>query len=240
MKQPVWAAESVVKSFGSHTVLRAAGCWAFAGTISILLGRNGCGKTTLVRVGVGRLRPDSGVVIFNGRRSISPRLATLARDGLYYLAQDRTLTPSLTVAEHLKSLATMFPEAAIELAIETARIEELLPRHGHTLSGGELRRTELALALARRPRCLVADEPFLGIAPKDAQLFSTAFRHMASDGCALLLTGHEVELLLPLADQVIWMTAGTTHHLGTREEALGHHQFVQQYVGVKQAGRLNG
>jgi lipopolysaccharide export system ATP-binding protein len=126
----------------------------------------------------------------------------------------------------------------VEQAIDTARIEDLLPRHGHTLSGGELRRTELALALARHPRCLVADEPFLGIAPKDAQLFMTAFRQMASDGCALFITGHEVEVLFPLADQVIWMTAGTTHHLGTREEALGHHQFVQEYVGVTQAGRL--
>lgn len=239
MKQPVWAAESVVKSFGSRTVLRAAGCWAYAGGVSILLGRNGCGKTTLIRIGVGRLRPEGGVVILNGRRSIRPSLAALARDGLYYLAQDRMLTPSLTVADHLKAIAAMFPESAVEQAVDVARIEDLLPRYGHTLSGGELRRTELALVLARRPCCLVADEPLLGIAPKDAQLFVTAFRQMASDGCALLIAGHEVEVLFPLADQVIWMTGGTTHHLGTREEALKHHQFVQEYVGVTQAGRLN-
>jgi len=238
MNNQIWAAESVAKSFGRRMILQNAGCWAYAGAISVLLGRNGCGKTTLVKIGVGRLRPDGGVVILNGRRSIHPRLATLARDGLFYLSQDRMLTPALTVAEHLEAIAAMFPEATVQTAIDITRLEALLPRRAHTLSGGELRRTELALAVARNPTCLVADEPFLGIAPTDSQLFSTIFRQMADAGCALFITGHEVETLFPLADHVIWMTGGTTHHLGTRSEALEHHQFVQEYVGPERLGRL--
>ena len=71
----VLAAESIGKRFGRRDVLRSAGCWAAAGQITVLLGRNGCGKTTLSRIAVGLLRPDTGVIIVREARYRRPRLA---------------------------------------------------------------------------------------------------------------------------------------------------------------------
>ena len=106
-----------------------------------------------------------------------------------------------------------------------------------SLSGGELRRAELALALARRPRCLLADEPFRGIAPVDHDLLSDIFRGMAAEGCAVVVTGHEVATLLALAHHVTWCVSATTYELGSPEAAMKHEAFQREYAAsAKDAG----
>jgi ABC-type lipopolysaccharide export system ATPase subunit len=99
------------------------------------------------------------------------------------------------------------------------------------MSGGEERRCELALAVTRRPRCLIADEPLTEIEPKDRGQMAAELRELARQGTAVLLTGHEVVDLLEIADEVIWITAGTTHGLGSADEARAHGQFRREYLG---------
>jgi lipopolysaccharide export system ATP-binding protein len=231
--KPLLAAESIGKSFGSRSVLRTASMWAQSGTVTALLGRNGCGKTTLVKITIGQLRANRGVVIYDGKRILRPRLHDLARAGLYYLPERNLLSSAFTVREHLDAVRLLFPDAKVDRAIELLRVGEFLERKLRTLSGGEKRRCEAAIALARSPRCLLADEPYMGIMPTDAILLTEAFRRMAHiEGCAVLVTGHEVNTVLELADEVIWQTAGTTHHLGTSEEAQRHDQFRREYLGA--------
>lgn len=86
--------------------------------------------------------------------------------------------------------------------------------------------------MARRPDCLLADEPFLRITPKDAEAVAGVFRALATAGCAIALTGHEVPMLFDVADEVSWMTAGTTHLLGSPDNAREHHQFGREYLGI--------
>lgn len=236
----VLAAESIRKRFGRHEVLCAAGCWAVAGEITVLLGRNGCGKTTLSRIAVGLLRADTGVVIVGDTRYRQPRLATLARRGVFFLSQDPWLSPAHTIGRHFEALRHHVPSAQVQEAIERTGVGPFLHKKPTTVSAGERRCVELALALARRPVCLVADERYLGLAPSQIVLFSEIFRELAATGTALWITGHEVEVLLPLADTVVWMTAGTSHHLGTVRAALAHDQFVREYVGAVHLGRLKG
>lgn len=236
----VLAAESIGKWFGRHEVLRAAGCWAVAGEITVLLGRNGCGKTTLSRIAVGLLRADTGVVIVGNDRYRHPRLATLATSGVFYLSQDAWLSPAHTIERHFQALQHHHPSSDVSTAIERTNVGPFLRKKPRTLSPGERRNVELALALARRPSCLVADEPFLGLAPSQVELFGEIFRELAGTGTGLWVTGHEVEVLLPLADTVVWMTAGTSHHLGTVDKALTHDQFVREYVGAVRREHLQG
>ncbi len=89
------------------------------------------------------------------------------------------------------------------------------------------------MAIARGPTCLLADEPFLGIVPKDAELLTEIFKQMSRDGCAVAITGHEVRSLFDTADDILWMTAGTTHALGTPAQAREHDQFVREYLGSR-------
>ncbi|MDH3290640.1 MAG: ABC transporter ATP-binding protein [Gemmatimonadota bacterium] len=233
----ILAAESIGKRFGRRWVLESAGLWATPGRVSVLLGRNGSGKTTILRIAIGRLRPSYGIVIFAGERLDRPRLPDLAVRGLFYLPSDRFLCDRYSVREHLAALAHRFPAAAVDDALEMLRLAPFLDRRPPTLSGGEARRAEVALALARQPRCLLADEPFTGLMPTDVELLAEAFRRLAAAGCGLVLTGHEVRPLLAAADDVYWMTAGTTHLLGSPADARGHRQFQREYLCGREHGR---
>jgi lipopolysaccharide export system ATP-binding protein len=112
-------------------------------------------------------------------------------------------------------------------------VTHLLDRRPPTLSGGERRRAELAAALVRRPTCLVADEPFRGIAPLDAELLTAAYRALAVDGCAVVVTGHEAPTLFDAADRVVWCTDGTTYELGSPEAARRSERFCSEYLGPR-------
>ena len=228
--KPILAAENIEKSFGKRTILRSAGAWATPGQVTAVLGRNGCGKTTLIRIACGLLKPNYGVVIYDGERLTRPRLWRMARRGLFFLPERGLLMQNLTCGEHFRGVAHHHAESQVNEAVERLRVDDLLTRKPRQLSGGELRRVELAVAFARRPRCLIADEPFYGIAPKDAELLIQVFRELADLGMAIIVTGHEVRSLLAVADEVIWHTAGTTHALGHPERARQHHQFGQEYL----------
>ena len=85
--------------------------------------------------------------------------------------------------------------------------------------------------LVRRPTCLLADEPYRGIAPKDAEDLTAIFAGLARDGVAVVVTGHEVHTLLDAADHISWCTSGTTYELGPPPIAVEHSQFRREYLG---------
>lgn len=234
--QPLFAADSIGKSFGSRTILKAASVWARAGTITVLFGRNGCGKSTLLKVGAGQLRPDHGVVLFAGRAYLRPRLPELASRGLFYLPDRDLLSRRLTMREQIRAVEWRFGGSRTAEILERLGISRLLDQTPAELSGGERRRAEIAAAWIRAPRCLLADEPFAGINPSDAEVLAEAFRSMARQGCAIVITGHEVRQLLDTADDIVWMAAGTTHGMGTPEEAIQHEQFRREYLGAVRLG----
>jgi lipopolysaccharide export system ATP-binding protein len=234
---PRFAADSIGRQFGTRVVLRTASVWAHDGRITALLGRNGCGKSTLLRIAAGVLAPDHGVVRIDETAFTRPRLARLAALGVFYVPQDGLLMRWQTVRQHLAAIAWRFGAARRAASVDTRRdddpldVASLLDARPHELSAGERRRAELALALARRPRVLLADEPLHGIAPLDAERVLRALRVLADDGAAIIVTGHEVRALLDAADDIVWMTAGTTHHLGTPVKARAHDQFRREYLG---------
>ncbi len=223
--------EAAVKAYGRRRVLKAASVWARPGSVTVVLGRNGCGKSTLLRIGAGVLAPDAGTVHYAGRVYSRPRLDVLARQGLFFLPDRHLLSARWTLRQHVEAFTWRFGDAGAARALARLRLEERLDQRPAELSGGERRRAELALAMMRRPRCLLADEPFAGINPGDGEGLAAALREMAREGCAIVVTGHEVPQLLRLADSVVWMVAGTTHGLGTADEAISHAQFRREYLG---------
>ncbi|HEX9692218.1 MAG TPA: ABC transporter ATP-binding protein [Gemmatimonadales bacterium] len=229
---PVLSAESIGKRFRGRKVLTSAGLWAHAGRLSALLGRNGSGKSTLMRVAAGVLRPDHGVIIYQDQRYASVRLARLARAGLFFIPERGLLAVWFSVADHFALLARAFTGVRVDHAIERLHLAPLLRRRAGQLSTGERRRVELALAIARVPTCLIADEPLQGLAPRDRELMKEALRGLAADGCAVVASGHEVEELLECADEVMWLTGGTTRSLGPPASARADAVFRRQYLGL--------
>ena len=227
----VLAAESVGKRYGDRAVLKSGSLWAEPGMVTAVVGRNGSGKSTLMKIAAGWLAPDHGTVHFMGEVYERPRLHLLARRGLFYLPDREVLAPGLTVGDQLRAFARGSGGDAREAA-ELLGIARLLDRRPHGLSGGETRRAEVALAFARRPVCLVADEPFRGVDPRDAEGVAAAFRALAERGCAVVISGHEVPILFPLADRLLWVESGTTTWLGAPAEARRSDRFCREYLGT--------
>ena len=236
MSKPLLCADSVGRRFGRRQILKAATLQAFAGRCTVLLGRNGCGKSTLLRISAGLLRPDFGTVRFGGRVYTRPRLPVLARAGLFFIPERGLLSPYLTLAQHL-ALARPAP-AVLATVTEKLGLAQLTGHLGRQLSPGERRRADIALALLRAPLCLFADEPFQGIAPLDCERIISALRDMKDQGVALVLTGHELGPLFEIADEVVWLTAGTTHLVGSVHDARANFAFASEYLGAGQ--RLPG
>jgi len=234
----ILAAESISKAFGGHTVLRNAGWWIRRGEITFLVGRNGAGKSTILNISCGLMKADTGVIIFLGERLLRPRLHYLAGRGLFFAPQDPLLARSAKIRDHFNLIVKRFPDHRFEEAVELLSVDDFLDYPLHELSTGMRRRIDLALAFSRNPTCLIADEPIVGINPTDQSIVLDAFRRIAKTGVGIGVTGHDVNTLLPMADSIVWMTAGTTHALGSPDKALMHDQFVAEYLGIATADRL--
>jgi len=231
--EPLLALDSLGAAFRGRTVLKAASAWARKGEIAALLGRNGSGKTMLLKAALGMVPLNSGVVRYGEETYLKPTLHELARRGLFFLPDRGLLSRRRTLGWHLSSLRRQFPgECRSDLPLPLSP-DGLLDKKPWRMSGGEERRAGLTLAWARGSACLLADEPLAGLAPKDQERVAGTLRSLAEEGCAILLTGHDVVPLLALAHRVIWMTGGTTHVLGTPEEARVHDLFRREYLGTR-------
>jgi ABC-type multidrug transport system ATPase subunit len=225
-------ADGLGKSFGKNVVLKAASFWAKESFITALMGRNGAGKSTMLRIAIGRVRSDYGRILFNGNYLGRPSLAGMALQGLFYSAQDSAITDLFTVRQHLEAIAQVYGrQAGLEEAIGRLALEEFLDRKPRTLSGGERQRSSLAMAMVRQPTCLLMDEPFVGVAPKDRPLIAAGLRSLRERGCAIVISGHDVEDVFAVADEIVWVVAGTSHVVGSPDRARAHDQFRREYLG---------
>ena len=220
-----------MKRFGSAEVLRAAAVRAWPGRVTVLLGRNGSGKSTLLRCALGIRAADNGSVTWRGDATLRPRLVRMARGGLFFLPDRGLAVPHRRVETHVHELRAALAPSASLAARDPLEVRPFSNSRIRQLSGGERRRVELTLALLRDPVCLIADEPLTGLAPADQERAVRALRDGARRGTAVIVTGHEVEMLLSLADEVVWIVAGGTRVLGSPEQAWAHPEFARQYLG---------
>ena len=224
-------ADSIGKSHGDRRILTSARLTAAGGEVVGLLGRMGEGKSTLLKICAGLIRPDSGWVELDGKRYPSAHRSRLAANGMFYLAEHANLVPSLTVAKHFDLIESRFGPGNRGNAIDLLSIERVLDSTVASLSSGETKRVELAIALVRRPRCFLGDESFRGLDPITCDSLGTALRELARSGCAVVITGHEVSTLQPYIDSVTWLTSSTTYQLGTAAEAWNNDRFQREYLG---------
>ena len=225
----VLVADCIGKKYQNRWVLHSASLRATRGELRALLGRNGAGKSTLLRVAAGVIQPDAGTVRFNGIARESVRMPQLAREGLCFVPDRELLSNAFTLREQLA-----FAREDAGLIASTAdrlQIASLLDARPFELSSGERRRAEVAFAMLRRPTCLLADEPLRNISPIDADALLQVFKEIAHNGCAVVITGHEVPALLAAVDHITWCTAGTTYEMGPPFMARNDERFVRDYLG---------
>lgn len=229
---PILVADCVSKSFRGRRILSAGSLRGVSGELRALLGRNGAGKSTLLKIAAGWIQPDSGSVHFGGTAYLRARLLKLAAEGLFYVPDHDLFSSAFSVRTQLEMIRRQFDGGNIDAAVEEVGLAvRLLDRKLHELSGGERRRLEIAAVLVRRPRCVLADEPFRGVAPKDAEDMTRVLKGLTAAGIAVVVTGQEAPTLLAAADHVTWCTAGTTYELGPPGTAVLHESFRREYLG---------
>jgi ABC-type multidrug transport system ATPase subunit len=228
----LFAADSICKSFGDKVVLKGASAWGWPGRVTALLGRNGSGKSTLLKGAIGAIKIDYGAVHIDGKAYDKPRLHILARHGVYYAADYGGIPLDATLRAMLGAIEAAFGTSTGAAAAGALGLTEFLDQPVLELSGGECKRAEIAIAMTRKPRCLLADEPFAGVSPLDAERIAAGIKALCDDGCAVIMTGHEIPNIMDIADEIVWVTSGTTHAIGSPEQASTHYQFCTEYLGA--------
>jgi ABC-type branched-subunit amino acid transport system ATPase component len=174
-------------------VLRNVSLTLTKGMTVALVGRNGAGKTTLLRTAMGFLRPKSGRILFDDRDLLRLPAHYRALHGIGYAPEDRVIFPTLTVRENLRlpCEANAMNEAAIEERLKgvldvVPQLNEMLPRSGAALSGGQGKMVALGRALMAGTRLVLLDEPFQGLAPVLAQQYAQALMVITESNASLL------------------------------------------------------
>ena len=196
---------------GSH-ILRNLSFEAPAGKVTALLGRNGVGKSTLLRTLMGLVPAKSGQVVFQGKNITAVKPYERVRAGIGYVPQGREIFPRLTVEENLemglaaRPRGARIPERIFEMF---PVLRSMLRRRGGDLSGGQQQQLAIGRALAVGPRLLILDEPTEGIQPSIIKDIERAIRTLAESGeMAILLVEQYYDFARSLADQYLVMERG--------------------------------
>jgi urea transport system ATP-binding protein len=192
---------------GSH-ILRDVAFELPAGKVTALLGRNGVGKTTLLRTLMGLLPTRSGQIRFENRDLTKAKTHERARIGLGYVPQGREIFPRLSVEENLRMalLGKKIPDRVFELF---PVLRQMIKRRGGDLSGGQQQQLAIGRALTMQPRLLILDEPTEGIQPSIIKEIERAIRTLAATGeMAILLVEQYYDFARSLADQYLVMERG--------------------------------
>src|SRR6266436_814214 len=190
---------------GSH-ILRDVSFEVPAGKVTALLGRNGVGKTTLLKTLMGLLPARSGEILFENQNLTRAKPYERARAGLGYVPQGREIFPRLSVEENLLMGAKRIPAAIFEIF---PVLKAMLARRGGDLSGGQQQQLAIGRALAMRPRLLILDEPTEGIQPSIIKDIERAIRSLVAAGdIAILLVEQYYDFAKSLADHYVVLSRG--------------------------------
>ncbi|MGA7986391.1 MAG: ABC transporter ATP-binding protein [Burkholderiales bacterium] len=219
--------------YGEAVVLSDVSFSLAAGESLALLGRNGMGKTTLVKSIVGLTRRIAGALRL-GSTDLTPlRPEERAQAGIGWVPQERNIFRSLTVEENLTAVARPGPWTA-------ARVHELFPRlaerrsHlGTQLSGGEQQMLAVGRALVLNPRVLLLDEPLEGLAPIVAEELLTALRRVVRDeGLSTIIVEQNARKILGMTDRALILARGRVVHEAASCELLADGAAMEQHLGV--------
>jgi branched-chain amino acid transport system ATP-binding protein len=246
MSTPVLEAISLEKRFGGVHAVAGVSFSVAAGEMLALIGPNGAGKSTCFNLVNGQLRADGGEVRLAGRPLAGLRPRAIWRLGVGRTFQITATFASMTVRENVQmalishhgKLWSFLPRAAMLYAREADALlaqvgmEEQAERPCGVLAYGDLKRLELAIALANDPKLLLMDEPTAGMAPKERTALMDLTREIVrARGLACLFTEHDMDVVFGQADRIIVMNRGRLIAEGTAEEVRANPAVREVYLG---------
>ena len=238
--------EGLSKSFGSLAAVRDVSFTLRQGELLALIGPNGAGKTTCFNMLGGQLRPDSGSIRFQGRELAGLKPRQIWRLGIGRTFQITATYPSMSVAEnvqmalishHRRTLSLwarasgLYRDRALEL-LDMVGMAGQADRLAGILAYGDLKRLELAVALAHGPKVLLMDEPTAGMAPAERlALMALTADIVARQGVSVLFTEHDMDVVFAHADRVMVLNRGELLAAGTVEAVRADPRVQETYLG---------
>jgi lipopolysaccharide export system ATP-binding protein len=219
--------DRVTKVYRGRRVVDDVSLQVRRGEIVGLLGRNGAGKSTTLRLAIGKIRPTHGRILFHDYSITTLSITQRSRKGIGFVPHERSIFRDLTVEENLLAVLdsrmdrrSEGRERAASLLTEygLARIARVKAR---SLSGGESRRLEICRAMSCRPSILMLDEPFAGVDPIAAYDIQNVLRTLPEQGVGILLTDHNVRETASFCDRVYILNEGRILMEGTQGDLEG-------------------
>ena len=245
--QPVLEVRGLCKAFGGVQAVRDVSFTVAAGEVRALIGPNGAGKTTCFNCLNGQVRPDAGSVRLRGRELIGLEPRQIWRLGVGRTFQITQTFGSMTVAENVQAAlishhgesrnlwrhaARLHRDEALAL-LERVAMAEQAERACAVLAYGDLKRVELAVALAHQPRLLLMDEPTAGMAPKErVELMALTRAIVEERHLAVLFTEHDMDVVFGHADRIMVMNRGELVAEGTPQEVRANPLVQEIYLGT--------
>jgi urea transport system ATP-binding protein len=230
--------DQIHQYYGGSHILRGVSLQAHPGRITVVLGRNGVGKTTLLKCLLGLVPVRAGHIVFDGRRIEGLPPYERVRLGIGYVPQGREIFPRLTVQENLLiGLASRPADARVPPAVTALFpvLQQMLHRRGGDLSGGQQQQLAIARALVAKPRVLVLDEPTEGIQPNIIKDIGRVLRELAREGLdgqpmAIVLVEQYYDFAEALADEYLVLERGAVVDAGPGREMAA--RGVRQRVAI--------
>ena len=225
LEVPVLKVDAINLHYGAAQALRGVSVTAKAGEVTCVLGRNGVGKTSLLRAICGHQPISSGSMTWNGESIAGLPSYERARRGIGFVPQGREIFPLLTVRENLETGFAPLKRADRTIPDEIFQLfpvlKDMLRRRGGDLSGGQQQQLAIGRALVMRPKLLVLDEPTEGIQPSIIKDIGRAIDYLRQKGdMAILLVEQYFEFARDLADRYAVMDRGQVVLSGTRAEMV--------------------
>ena len=242
--------QNVVFAYGDRTILKNVNFVIEQGKFAAILGGSGSGKTTMMRLITGQLRPSSGKVLVNGEdlAQFSAQKMQAHRRNMGVLFQHGALFTDLSVEENImfpmRELTKLPPEVMCDLAVLKLNavglhgVEKLMPSE---LSGGMARRVALARAIALDPELVMYDEPFAGLDPISLGTAARLIRQLNDAlGITSLVVSHDVDETFRIADRVLILANGRVAAEGTPDEVRGSADpLVRQFIRAEPDGPVH-
>ena len=231
--------ENLVKKYRSRTVVNEVSIDVEQGEIVGLLGPNGAGKTTSFYMIVGLIAPNQGKIYINDEEITGLPVYKRAQKGIGYLSQEASVFRKLSVEDNIKAVLEM---SSLSKEEQKERLESLLiefgldrirKSKGFQLSGGERRRTEIARALAIKPKFILLDEPFAGIDPIAVEDIQEIVSTLKNKNIGILITDHNVHETLSITDRAYLLFEGSIMKSGTSTELAEDEKVRRLYLGKK-------
>ncbi len=206
--------------------------------ITVIVGPNGSGKSTLLKSIFGLTNIYNGQIAMDGfdLAGLPPHI--IARQGIAYLPQNQNIFPTLTVHENLKMAGYIVGETELKLRIAEATemfpiVKERMKRKASQLSGGERQMVAMSMALLRRPKLMLMDEPTGALAPRIAlSVLSKIVEIREKFGVAMVLVEQNAKRALETGDRACLMVSGHTAFEGSAKELLANPQLGKLYLGI--------